>query len=270
MPSHLKLCLATLTLLLLPQLRAAEDLDVVSTTDMTAEGAALGNASPGNPVYYQSMDLGYKDLGTSRSGEKPPASVTMNEVMQKVLAKQGYLPATKEHPATQVITWYWGTLNVEREYGADPSLPATQLNLNRMLAFLGGGKLGMLRDSHEGSYEKATRAMRANFENARDPILYDLAGRDLYVIAVGSYTIDSVRKGTPLLLWNTRIATAAHGHDMAVVVPKMAILAAPTIARASDKPVWTGVDERLKGEVSIGEISVGDQNEPAGKTQTKK
>ena len=241
-------------LLLCVRASAAEDLDVLCTTDVTAVDAALPVPSREHPIYYTGMDLGYKDLGPALASEKPPSSAEMREMLQKVLARQGYLPATPEHPATQLVTWYWGTYNVERSNTGDLSMPATQVNLQVLLAFLGGGKLGMLRDSHESGNEKAARAMRAHFEEAGDPILYDLAGRDLYVIAVGGYTLDSIVERKPILLWNSRIATAAHGHDMRAVMPKMIAIAAPSIARANAKPVWNSAD-KLKAEVILGEIT---------------
>ena len=96
------------------------EVEVIAVTDMTPLGALRRPVTPANPVYYQAVSAGYRDLGGIIAGDKIPPKEDVMKTIAKVLAKQGYLPATNEHPPTLIVIWVWGTMYTERIYSGNP------------------------------------------------------------------------------------------------------------------------------------------------------
>src|SRR5579859_4285238 len=83
--------------------------DAVVITDMTPAGRLLVPASPAKPVYYRGLSLGSR-LG-SIPGDVMPEEKKFDEFVAKILAKQGYLPATPGlHEPTLFLIVQWGYL----------------------------------------------------------------------------------------------------------------------------------------------------------------
>ena len=74
------------------------DVQVIAVTDTTPAGLLRRPASPANPIYYQAVSAGYREFGGIIAGEKIPPKDEVMKTIAKVLAKQGYLPGTTEHP----------------------------------------------------------------------------------------------------------------------------------------------------------------------------
>jgi len=94
--------------------------DVITVTDFTPDGSLLPVPTPRSPVYYEACSLGFRELGRSMAGEQPPKNDLMLALIVKTLAKQGYLRASDQHPATQFLAFAWGTLRI--------GVPATPLD----------------------------------------------------------------------------------------------------------------------------------------------
>ncbi|HUL54322.1 MAG TPA: hypothetical protein VLT83_13025 [Opitutaceae bacterium] len=225
------------------------DVQVIVNTDFTPEGARLPPASQEHPVFYVGVSLGYRDLGGLIAGDKLPASETMYDWIGKALAKQGYLPADANHPATQFVVFAWGSLYVEK-FTWNPSMPV-QLNRGQMLRFLGGEKLGLISKyptAPELEYVPELFYMRSNADKLRDA-----ASDDLYMAFLLGYDLEAAQHKQRRLLWRTRIAGPARGLVMADTLPTMISIAAPHIARETSAPVWIRASDKYKPVIKIGD-----------------
>ena len=212
--------------------------------------------TPEHPVYYMAFDLGYKDIGGIIAGDKVPPRKKINDVMTKVLAKQGYLPGSNKHEPTIVLTWFWGTLYVDLMPKFDVSLPDRQINRKQMLRFLGGEKLGIHGASSTPEMPGFEEIAGLHMNTSEMEQFIDAAQNDLYVIAVAGYDMASFRTGKPKRLWMTKIATPSKGFVMDQTLPSMIAIAAPNIGRETVKPVWVDADDKFRAEVLIGTATV--------------
>lgn len=110
------------------------DVEVVAVTDTTPVGALRRPASAANPIYYMAVSAGYRDFGGIIAGEKVPPKEQVMKSIAKVLAKQGYLPATNEHPPALLLFWTWGTMNTDRIYSGNPDdIEGRQVNRQQLM-----------------------------------------------------------------------------------------------------------------------------------------
>ncbi len=229
------------------------DVRVITSTDATPAGALLRPASLSDPVYYAALSIGYRDLGVSMAGgDKPPAPQDMIRNIVRILAKQGYLPADTQHRATQLIMFVWGTLRPDVEAG-------TQLNRSQMLRFLGGDKLDMVTEHPDDRIESLRMESLLPGLTRLDPdaeAIADVAGDDLYVVALVSYEFPLKQPEHPKLLWRTKISCPASGLVLADTLPTMVALAARYIGRATGRPVWVDASDEFKPDVRIGNPKV--------------
>lgn len=229
------------------------DVQVIAVTDTTPAGALRRPASPSNPIYYMAVSAGYRDLGGIIAGDKAPPKEEVFKAIGKVLARQGYLPASAEHPATLLLLWTWGTLNTDYF----PSMgdgPDRQVNRQQLLRFMGAYKLGLVSKS-PGGYEPDYLG-GALFHDADQQMLSELATEDLYVAAIAAYDYAAAARKEKVLLWTTKISCPSRGLAMTETLPTMLTLAGPYIGRETAKPVSVTATDKFKGEVKIGDPSV--------------
>src|SRR5882724_6931455 len=252
------------------------EIRVFTVTDTTPAGAQLRPATPDNPVYYVAIDLGFSVFGGPTAGEHPPQKKEVSQNVVPVLAKQGYLLATKEHPPTLVLLWRWGTMNVENVAdfkmpleGAGPmrsigiqagSTDATmgtegqerQNNQELMLRFLGADKLGLVGKSPgDLKLPDADAALQA--QGTLGESLLFASTEHLDVVAIAAYDYAAFKQKEKRLLWTTRISCPSPGLDMAVTFPNMIAIAGPNIGRETPLPVL--VTSKIRAEVKIGELT---------------
>lgn len=235
---------------LLPQ----PELQTITVTDFTPEGRMLRPASPKAPIYYFAMSAGYVDLGGIVAGERPVSRELVNQTMLKVLAKQGYLPASGDQPAQVVLAWKWGTMNVRYEMTGNPDY-RPQINRRAMTRFLGGDKVGLDTGvmSQFPEYDLAPGVFQ-QIGPAAD--LVEISHEDLYIIWIAAYGVSATGHGKPILLWNTRISAPSRGFWLPEALPSMLAMAAPCIGRETTAPVWMRASERFKPEIKLGDLKV--------------
>jgi hypothetical protein len=233
------------------------DVQVITVTDTTPAGALRRPATLTNPIYYVALSMGYRELGGVIGGEKIPVKQEVIKTMAKVLAKQGYLPATQAHPPTLLLVWMWGTLNTDRFI--DPSnvddTEGIQINRQQMLRFLGAYKLGLVSKKPEPFSEEFILP-GLMFHEANAEAIYDAATDDLYVAAVGAYDYSAAEKKQKVLLWTTKISCPSRGLMLPEVLPAMLAIAGPNIGKETAKPVWINASDKFKPEVKIGDPKV--------------
>jgi hypothetical protein len=228
------------------------DVQVVVTTDMTPAGVLLPAPSKDNPVYYIGVSMGYRDLGGYIAGDKLPAQEAMYRWIAKALAKQGYLPATDQHPPTQLVVFTWGSLYARRiPVSGDPNWPEVQTNRIQMLRFLGGEKLGLI--SKYPMVPEIESPLGLMYLRPDAERTWNAATDDLYMTILLGYDFEAAVRKERRLLWRTRIACPSRGLVMADTLPTMLSIATPHIARDTAVPVWIRASDRYKPVVKIGD-----------------
>jgi hypothetical protein len=245
------------------------ELRVVTVTDTTPVGALRRPVSPAQPAYYVAVSAGFRDFGGIVAGEKAPAKEEVFRAMARVLARQGYLPASAEHPPSLLLLWTWGTMNTDRIYSANPDdTEGRQVNRNQLLRFMGAYKLGLVaREPGVGVFDPGLPG--ALFRDADQEVLSDLATEDLYVAAIAAYDHAAAVRSQKVLLWTTKISAPSRGHAFAEILPSMLALAGPQVGRETARPVVVTAGERFKAEVKIGDPTVVEGGEPPAVSVTE-
>ena len=227
------------------------DIAVITITDMSPEGRLFRRPTPDNPTYYIAASLGFRDLGGVVGGEKQPPNDEVIRTLTKVLAKQGYLPATEQSPAaTLVLALAWGTLNADLDYGMDPDAPPRQRNRQQILKFLGGSKMGF----SNADFDPLMPSLGGlSFHDFDSRALYDMAAEDFYVAVIGAYDAAAMARKQKKLLWTTRISCPSRGFWLADVLPTMMAISSANIGREMAKPSWVHASEKYQPDVQIGD-----------------
>jgi hypothetical protein len=232
------------------------DVQVIAVTDTTPVGALRRPVSPASPAYYAAVSAGYRDFGGIVAGEKIPPKDEVLKTIARVLAKQGYLPASDDHPPTLLLVWAWGTMNTDRMYSFNPDdTEGRQINRNQLLRFLGAYKLGLIAKEPNG-FQQDLLLPGAMFRDADSEMISDLATEDLYVAAISAYDYAAAVQQQKSLLWMTKISCPSRGLAMPQTLPAMLALAGPYIGRETAKPVSVKATEQFKAEVKIGDPTV--------------
>lgn len=227
------------------------DIEVITITDMSPEGRLMRRPSAAHPVYYIAISIGFRDLGGLVGGEKQPPDDMVIRTISKVLAKQGYLPATTHSPKpTLVLILAWGTLNTDMEYGMNPDAPPRQRNRQQILKFLGGYKMGF----SDSTFDPLTPPLGGlSFMDFDSRALYDLAAEDLYVAVISAYDLNALSEKKKKMLWTTRISCPSRGFWLPDVLPTMMAISGPNIGREMNKPAWVNASDKYKPDVQIGD-----------------
>ena len=220
--------------------------EVITVTDVAPGALPLRAPTLAEPIYYQPVCVGYRDFGGWIGRDKLPKKEDMIRIIAKVLAKQGYLPADAQHPATQVILFAWGTLypNIF-DFGN-----CVQLNYRQELAFLGGAKLG-IREARSGPIFPEFEGL--TFWTPHQKALRSAASDQFYVAKISAYDPQLTAARKPRLLWSTRISGFARGRDMKDALPTIVVIGGLNIGRDTPSPVWTRAGDRFKAEVILGQ-----------------
>jgi hypothetical protein len=232
------------------------DVQVVAVTDTTPVGALRRPISPASPAYYSAVSAGYRDFGGIVAGEKVPPKDDVLKTIARVLAKQGYLPATDDHPPSLLLIWTWGTMNTDRMYSFSPDdTEGRQVNRQQLLRFMGAYKLGLV-SKEPGSFQQDMFLTGTLFRDADTEMISDLASEDLYVAAISAYDYSAATRQQKVLLWTTKISCPSRGLAMKETLPAMLALAGPYIGRETAKPVSVKATDKFKPDVKIGDPKV--------------
>lgn len=237
------------------------DVEVIAVTDTTPAGALRRPASPANPIYYTPVSAGYKDFGGIIAGEKVPPKEVIFKTIGRVLAKQGFLPATAEHEASLILIWTWGTMNTDRmptSSGDEGPL----INRQQLLRFMGAYKVGLITKDPD-PFHQDMLLPGTMFRDVDSEMIYDLSSEDLYVAAISAYDYQAATRSEKVLLWSTKISCPSRGLSMDQTLPAMLALAGPHIGRETAKPVSIKATDKFKPEVKIGDPTVVEYLDPA-------
>jgi hypothetical protein len=267
-------------------------LDMSVITEMTVLGKKLRPPSPEQPYYFVAQSGGYKKLGMAApANEKSPLPEELEKMMFGALAKSGFLPGDKTHPATLVIIYHWGSYtSTKPETDADmPEVPEVLLRkeLLERAAVVGGLKFSAeLAQAleEEDNYSQSTAArvdptgnvstipsvagdLAANFTNTFNPMqrfinrddatrrLCEMALGSCYFVIASAYDAGAIAQGKKLLLWRTKMSVLANGVALKETIRPMITHAGNYFGRDMSGPVT--LSRRVSdGKVQIGEASV--------------
>ncbi len=249
------------------------DLQVVTYTEMTPDGAQLRPVTPQDPVYCIAINIGFHDFGAIIAGEKTPPDKDALKIISAVLRKQGYLPCSEEHPPTLLLVIGWGTLNASQN-SSDPEFgQAITSTIEDRLRFLGAYRLNsnlVSENSHQDEFLRAQPGLKAM--DAESETLRTIASDSLFVAAISAYDFQATKRQDKTKLWMTRIACPSKGFWLKDAFPSMIAIAGPNIGRETKKPVCVAASDRFKGEVKMGDSKVVEylDNEKAPSADDKK
>jgi hypothetical protein len=213
--------------------------DVIVATDTTPEGRTLTPPTPDKPVYYRGQSLGCR-LG-SIPGDQLPGVEEMNGLVARILAKQGYLGASRGvHEPTLYLVVQWGSLEPRS---------------GDLLWFLG-------YDANQDIASPAFPGMlgpevfRRNFRSRTTETILENAREAIYAIIVTAFDYKSANTPKPVIYWQTRIGLPANGKSMTQALPTMLLAAGPAIGRESRSPVLVSADDAREGVVELGELRI--------------
>jgi len=230
------------------------EVQVIAVTDATPAGALRRPVNSANPAYYMAVSAGYRDFGGIIAGDKVPPKDAVMKTIAKVLARQGYLPGTDEHPPSLLLFWTWGTMYTDRMVTMDGS-EGPQINRRQLLRFMGAYKLGLISKDRSGFQDEMSMT-GVMFRDAEQDMIYDMASEDLFVAAISAYDFAAAKRNERVLLWTTKISCPSRGLAMNETLPVMLALAGPQIGRETPKPVSIRATDKLKPEVKIGDPTV--------------
>jgi hypothetical protein len=225
--------------------RAPQDVVVFASTH---EAKGFPRPTPAQPAYYLAMAGGYHAEGPQR-GRDNAETVTADSVwpaLEKTLAAQGYLRATKDTPPPSLlIVFHWGTMSPDVVEVADGQpLIVNEKNV--------GNLVGVTRvDRHlESEFGQV-------YHNATEP-------RYLIIVTAFDYAQATAKQRQKVVIWRTRLSVPMQGTTLPDAIVPMLVTGAPFFGRDSGQPKEIRWDA---GKVEIGEARV---VEPAAAPAPKK
>lgn len=201
---------------------------VIVVGDVTPAGKQLTPPDAAHPVYYFPLAVGFKELGASIAGEKPPPP--KNDVSHTIaveLARQHYLVMNAQHPPDQLLVFWWGSMNPEiQDFGSNDPADQVFFNEREMLALIGAYKTQMMAPWAEQDLRSA----------ARD---------DRYFVIVMAFDFAAARQHQKKLLWMAKMSAASVGTDLPSVIPALVATGGPTFGRDTP-PTWVDSGKSLK------------------------
>jgi hypothetical protein len=213
-----------------------------------------------------------REEGDMIAGERPPKKDVLAHVLTSALTAGGYRPATREHPASLLILYLWGSFNRVKPL-PDPSLldagidtsqleddlgelsdPTVVKNRLQRAAIIGGTHFAM-------ELAEAFRGGRMGLETLRhrdaktEWLVDEVAYTDRYFLIASAYDVAAAEKGVKKLMWRTKISTDARGLSMNESLPALVSNAGPYFGREMTE-VATLKPRLLAGRVEVGTPTV--------------
>jgi len=215
--------------------------DQTVVTELTPDGKKLPPPSPAHPVYYVADSGGYHAEGQGPEDEHPPAAEVLATSMLQALAVNGYQPATRAHPPTLLIVYYWGAhTNLDTGSGEIDDtgfLDVGHKNLLSRAALVGGSKFAEdlrqalqkqdRQNEMKANMPQAYGAMLSEFgplqlfiqRDGKTRQLYEEAKGDCYYVVASAYDFAAATQGKRVLLWRSKMTVDSHGVAMRDTLP---------------------------------------------------
>ncbi len=257
--------------------------DQTVVTELTEDGKKVPPPSPEHPVYYLIDATGYHAEGQGPEDDNPPTPAELTASLQRALAVNGYRPATREHPPTLLIVYYWGLhTNLNTGTDGDPGIPDVgHKNLLSRAALVGGSKFAeelrqALQKQDREDEVRATlppefKAMFGSFgplrlfteRDAKTRQLYEEARADCYYAIASAYDYAEAVQGRRKLLWRSKLTADAQGVAMRDTLPNLILNAGKYLG--VDMPEAATITKRMQrnSKVTLGPLEVEEYMDPA-------
>jgi len=229
-------CPALIAMALLPLLCSAramaeDSIRVGALIETTEEGERVLPPSPGHPVYYEPLALGYREMGGRLDfWQRPPPPVeTVKGALIRALAGQGYQVAEGPTPASLVLVFRWGVIDPEMRPVFDHKDSAIDriepVNGSEMLGLVvGQGWYGIYPSINSNAQEFVADLGRNDQKESR------------YFLIVSALDARAFAKGKQVLLWRAHVTTLYWGHYLDEVLGSMINFSAPLFGRVTPVP----------------------------------
>ncbi len=208
--------------------------DVV--VDVGEDGRKLPPPTTEHPAYYYPLMGGYKAMGATVAGEKPPAAAPIAHLLAKVLAGQHYfVVGSKTPPPTLLLVFNWGYINPQMdEVGAPGEGGKVFYNQSQMLALVAGHTLNAL-----------------DFTFDREDVM-QAAEDNRYFVIVSAYDFAAAQQKKKKLLWRAKMSVPSNGVEMVDVLPAMIESGGPHFGRETARPAFVPAPVVPPGKVQLG------------------
>jgi hypothetical protein len=242
-------------------------LDFTIITEMTTEGKRLPQVTQAEPAYYTAFSAGFRQIGDTYYGEKTLTPDSVEKILAKSLATNGYRPADAAHPPTLLIIYSWGSHNRENQTESSTEVEG---NLLDSAALVGGDAFAQkmqqmiqMTDEMAGPPDLVAFANPINFyreSSLKHNFMLEQARGDMYFVVASAYDYQSAASNQRILLWRSRMTVSSTGVNQQETLPKLILTAGPYFGRDMAEPdVFTG--RRHEGQVDVGPLRVMDVNE---------
>ena len=239
-------------------------LDFTVITEMTAAGKKLPLVTPDAPAYYTAFSAGFRQIGDTYYGEKTLTPDSVEKILAKFLATNGYHPADAAHPPGVLIIYSWGSHNRESQTVSSTEIES---NLLDSAALVGGDVFAqkmqkMIQETDEmaGPPELVAFANPLNLYRDSGPkhnFMLDQATGDMYFVVASAYDYQSAASNQRILLWRSRMTVSSEGVNQEETLPKLILTAAPYFGRDMTEPD-VFAERRHEGQVDVGPLRVMD------------
>lgn len=239
-------------------------LEMTFNTEYTPYGHTQPTASAQNPLYYELNDAGFRQLGWSVAGEKPPPANQMHQALVRALEKNGYLPADQHHRPDLFINYFWGTHNrPDDNLGHDfPELLRKNI-LER--ALLIGGK--SLADNINFTMQWGV-GQRQNVDKME--FLSDQADESIYFIVASAYDYHALAGNDRKLVWRTTMTAASAGLALDEAMQPLITSGGKFLGRETPEPEIGSRRILRDANVEVGDLIIlDDESAPQPHTQKK-
>jgi len=248
-------------------------LDYTVITEMTEEGKKRSQVTPDQPAYYTAFSAGFRQIGDTYYNEKTLTPDSVEKLLAKSLATNGYLPADPAHNPSLLIIYSWGSHNRENQTESPTEIEG---NLLDSAALVGGDRFAQkmqqmiqLTDEMAGPADLVAFANPINLyreSSLKHNFMLDQARGDLYFVVASAYDYFSAASNQRVLLWRSRMTVSSTGVSQPQTLPALIASAGPYFGRDMTEPeVYT---QRRQGTVEIGPLRVMDVNDPSKSGET--
>ncbi len=243
-------------------------LDVTVITEMTPAGRGMPAATAASPRFYLTKTVGYHDEGQGFHGERPIPTGVLEARLERALGSAHFLPAAPGHPAAVVMIFVWGASNaLDATADPGPALPADtgtpdigHRALLERAALIGGERFAdglahalrqqdELQNANVGGISPLEIFESQSFANRR---LVEQAQADCFYVVASAYDAAALARGQKVLLWRTKMTTAAQGVAMADVLPRLMVAGEAYFGRDMPGPALLSGPLDPAGRVEVG------------------
>lgn len=260
------------------------DLRMTVICEMTDAGRKQREVTPKDPAYYIPVSSGYQEIGDEVIRTQPDPKIVA-ECVRRALKGNGFLPASKEHPASLVIAYSWGAFG----WTQSESVSEQMAFMVKRAAFVGGQRFaeelkeaarrqidaneihGNIERSLAGHAEDANVMNVSNTLNMvnfaafhpwnlfkeksrRNEWLVDQVAEPLYYVVVSAYDAQSVARNNRILLWRTYMTVELGALAMRDCIPSLVAQGSRYLGRDMQESATLTRKAYSNVETRIGEL----------------